>query len=256
MNKLRDLLNKTLAVGVIILLGGTGVFSSTGNAIKVNNPFVNLEIIESCFNGENDTNPPVTMRTLNPLIPDGLNGWYVSDVTIILNATDDLSGVKEIKYIINGWSIHTIQGDNGSFIIVGDGEDILIEYWAIDNAGNVEPRHKFRLDIDKSKPNLKSYCNVVGGNQFQGWDFLFIANATDELSGMELVEFYLNKVLQETVYGPGPKYTWQIRAYPLPTWYVKTMAYDNAGNVDIDYAELSRTYYFLLNLIFFYFTNI
>ena len=69
------------------------------------------------------------------------------------------------------------------------------------------------------------------------------------MSGMERVEFYFNEVLQETVYGPGPEYTWQIRFYPIPKMIIKAIAYDNAGLSDFDCVdEISRTSYSLLNL--------
>lgn len=41
-----------------------------------------------------DTTPPVTTLSFDPPTPDGLNGWYVSNVTITLNATDNQSGVN------------------------------------------------------------------------------------------------------------------------------------------------------------------
>ena len=41
-----------------------------------------------------DITPPVTTCTLDPDTPDGDNGWYVSNVTVTLKATDDMSGVN------------------------------------------------------------------------------------------------------------------------------------------------------------------
>jgi len=180
-----------------------------------------------------DTTPPVTTHTLAPPEPDGLNGWYVDDVTVSLKATDDISGVKEIRYMINGWSEHIIPGANCSFIIYGEGEDILIEYWAIDNAGNVETKNEFELDIDQTRPEI-ILTHEFYGNPWHGWDFKFIANATDYLSGIERVEFYFNNELQETFYGPGPIYIWWLLYYPPTRIVIRATAYDEAGLIASD----------------------
>ena len=49
-----------------------------------------------------DTTPPVTTISLNPPAPNGDNGWYVTNITVTLNATDDESGVKVTYYAIDG----------------------------------------------------------------------------------------------------------------------------------------------------------
>jgi len=242
-------LYKTLVVGVIVILCSINVISSTGNALKINHPFINLDIVGLASNGENDTTPPVTTCTLDPPEPDGLNGWYVCDVYITLNATDDLSGVKKIIYIIDGWSIHIIHGDFGSFILTGDGE-YTIKYYAIDNAGNVETINEFEIKIDQYIPECRVIMDIVGGNPYTGWDFLLTTTATDETSGMDRVEFYINSELQETVYGPGPEYTWQFRFWPIPRMIFWVKAYDNAGLLCVDEVFFSRTSNLLLNQIF------
>jgi hypothetical protein len=155
-----------------------------------------------------DTTPPVTTHTLAPPEPDGLNGWYVSDVNVTLTATDDRSGVKEIRYMVDGGPTQVISGDNGSFILDEDGWRILIEYWAIDNAGNVEtPKNELEIYIDQTVPDI-SISYEVKYYPFYGWTLDFTAVATDAMSGMEYVEFYMNKKLQKTVYGSGPDYEW------------------------------------------------
>ena len=75
-----------------------------------------------------DTTPPVTTHSLDPPEPDGWNGWYVSDVNVTLTATDDESGVKEIKYCVNRGPIRTIDGDCGNFYITqeDDADDFII----------------------------------------------------------------------------------------------------------------------------------
>jgi len=183
----------------------------------------------------NDTMPPVTIHTLDPPEPDGFNGWYVSDVTVTLNATDDMSGVKEIIYRIDG-DQGIISGDNGTFTITDDddGDDVLVEYWAVDNAGNVESRNSFTIDMDQTPP-LIDLTYTYEWTCFRGlWLFIFEANATDFASGMERVEFYLNDVVQEIVYGPGPEFIWSLLYCPIPCAIFWATAYDMAGNNDFD----------------------
>jgi hypothetical protein len=180
---------KALAVAVILLLT-LSVTSSIGITF------------------DDDTTPPVTTHSLNPPEPDGNNGWYVSDVNVTLTATDDMSGVKEIRYRINWGAEQVIPGDYGYFMLKEDGEDIEVEYWAVDYAGNVEPKNSLYIDIDQTEPNIFLTCEIVGGDIWHGWDFEFTATATDDMSGMERAEFYLNDKIQDTVYGPGPDYIW------------------------------------------------
>ncbi len=181
-----------------------------------------------------DTTPPETTYTLDPPEPDGENGWYISNVTVALNATDDMSGVKEIRYTINGGPLKIIPGDNGSFILSEDGNDISVVFWAVDNAGNVEtPKNSFTIDIDQTKPDIDLTYEITGGNWLTGWEITFTATVTDTMSGICLIEFYLNEELQDTITGPGPEYSWTLKYYPLKITNFKVIAYTCAGN----YAE-------------------
>jgi len=237
---------RTLVIGVIFLFIGMSVQSSIG------------------FSNNDDTTPPVTTCTLAPPEPDGNNGWYVSDVTVTLNATDDMSGVKEIRYTINNGAIHVITGNYGYFILDDDGKDILVEYWAIDNAGNVEPKKKRYIDIDQTEPEVEVCWEMIGGRPVDGWKMIGRANAIDDISGMERVEFYWDFKLRDTDIGPGPYYecefiftcNFSLKGFILnPKFtdeYVKFraliiiltnlpeivqnsgVAFDNAGNMDYD----------------------
>ena len=201
------------------------------------------------LSNNDDTTPPVTTHTLDPPEPDGENGWYVSDITITLNATDDLSGVKEIRYTINGGAEQVIPipdyNGSGTFVLTQDGNDITIRYWAIDNAGNVEPINTIipLIDMDQTVPEF-SYDDftyeIIGGNRWQGWDWLFTVNTTDAMSCMNRVEFYLNGVLQETVYGSGPIYQWKFRYWGNLYIFITATAFDNAGNSITCYIEHNR----------------
>ena len=184
---------KIMVLSIIVLLIGMSITSSGGNTIF-----------------SDDTTPPVTTCTLDPPGPDGLNGWYVSNVFVRLNATDDISGVKEIHFRLaeSEWLVQS--GDEVIFLLPHDCLiDGLIEFYAVDYAENQEEIKSYCcIDIDQVPPDIALSFEVIGGNPVDGWDIAFTAEAMDDCSGMERVEFYLNDVLQETVTGPGPLYEW------------------------------------------------
>ena len=183
----KSLISKWLAVGIILVLIGITGIPSTAEVM-----------------GKDDTTPPVTTCTLDPPEPDGQNGWYVNDVTVTLNATDNESGVNITKYRIDEapWGTYT-----DPFILSNDGDDILIEYFSIDTAGNSESVKNATVNIDQTMPSiLLSY--TTEGNVLRGWEIILNATANDKMSGMNRVEFYYNQFLVETIFGPGPEYLW------------------------------------------------
>ena len=179
---------EALVVGIIVLFLGMSVTPSIG------------------ISNNDDITPPVSTHTLDPPVPDGLNDYYVRNVTVTLNATDDISGVKEIKYQLNDGPTETIPGDHGTFIIYTDNNLHTVRYWAIDYAGNQEPDNSFSLRMDQTPPVLTISYEIVGGNWLHGWDLLFGAEAIDACSGMVRVEYFLNAIHQDTFTGPGPYY--------------------------------------------------
>ena len=243
----KEWLVKTLALGIIVLFIGVTITPTIG--------------MPSYFD---DIIPPVTTISFDPLEPNGENGWYVSNVNVTLNASDDNTGVNITKYRINGgiWYNYT-----EPFILDADGEDILIEFYSIDYAGNQEEVKSFEIDIDKTKPLVSLTYEVIGENQSGGWDLRFWATAVDDTSGMNRVEFFENSILQCVGYGPGPSYYWNMVLYPnflvfglirdlnisedfikffsiiiFITWNypvpdIKVYAYDNAGNWAFDEIE-------------------
>ena len=174
-----------------------------------------------------DNQPPVTAHTLDPPYPDGENGWYVSNVTVTLNATDDKSGVNVTYFRINNseWKKY-----DEPFILSEDGDDILIEYYSVDNAGNVENIKSVTIDIDLTPPYIKLLYEIVGGNRIIGWSIEFTVIAYDNTSGVcGRVEFYFNNELQETVDGTGPEYVWTLRYWPIPKAVFRAITCNGAG---------------------------
>jgi hypothetical protein len=185
------MLSKGLAVAVIILLS-ISVTPSFGI------PF-------------DDTIPPVTTHNLDPPEPTGENGWYVDDVSVTLNATDDMSGVNVTYYRID-YGIWMEYSE--PFTLSKDGDDILIEYYSVDYAGNVEDIKSLIVDIDQTHPDIGLMYEIYENNTF-----IFTATALDEMSGMERIEFYNYSRLQEVVYGLGPEYHWIVTLDILTSYW-------------------------------------
>ena len=249
---------KYVAFGIILLFIGVSVIPSTGMVVLF----------------DDDTTPPVTLCSLDPAEPDGENGWYVGSVTVFLNATDDLSGVNITRYRLDGlpWETYT-----EPFLLEKQGAGIMIEYYSVDNAGNVEPVKNRSIDRDTTKPIMNLEVNVLG-SPFFDWIFILTVTASDDLfgihSGMNRVEFYRgfyqSQYLFDTVFGPGPTYhavypdKYRVRGFirdtvitgdymildgllvsvsPVPKkWHeillqILVYAYDNAGNWDFQTIE-------------------
>ena len=200
-----------------------------------------------------DDTEPISTHTLDPPEPDGEKGWYVNDVEVTLEAYDPFvnyvsSGVAEIKYRINDGPVETITGSEGTFLITQeyDGYDIEVEYWAVDNVGNVEDVNLIQplINMDQTNPVVDLTYEVDGGNPQQGWKLIFTAYAYDITSLMDRVEFYLNDEWQETVYGPGPEYQWVFIYHGGLNLIITAKGFDIAGNMASDSVEnpVSYTY--------------
>jgi len=230
----KNLIKKGLVFAVILFFIGMSIIPVI-ESLSVEKNILTKELYYKFDNrNENDTTPPVTTIYFNPPEPNGLNDWYVTNIVITLEATDDLSGVDYIKYLLddNDWTIYT-----SPLIIESDGYH-RITYYAVDKAGNVEqPNEVVRFKLDKTKPVINLTYKVTGGNFLEGWELTFTAIATDNMSGMERVEFTLNNVLQKTVTGPGPIYQWIILWTIIPFHIIKAIAYDIAGKDAYDYIE-------------------
>jgi len=95
-----------------------------------------------------DITPPVTTCTLDGEL---VGGVYVSDVTVTLTATDDMSGVNYTMYKINGG----IWQEYSSPFVVSENGTYTIYFYSVDNAENVEPEKNIIFIIDLSDVVLR-----------------------------------------------------------------------------------------------------
>jgi len=171
--------------------------------------------------------PPYTKISFDPEYPDGENGWYISNVTVTLEAEDDIE-VNATYYRINKGVWETYEFP---FILSEDGSDILIEYYSIDIDGNEEDIKSAILDIDKTPPEINVTWEKVKIG-WRKWEVTFIINVTDNINGgiFDRLEIYLNNGLFKVITGPGPEYVFSIIIQFRPKYSFKFVIRDMAGN--------------------------
>ncbi len=96
-----------------------------------------------------DKTKPVTTAKMNGT--SGNNGWYTSDVTVNLDASDDESGVSKTEYRINKgeWKTYT------NPVTLSTEGKIQFEYRSVDQSGNTEDIQSLDAHIDKTAPKLQ-----------------------------------------------------------------------------------------------------
>jgi len=218
---------KTLALVIIVLFFDTSLIPIVGSTSIEKQANCDSLSIETSTKEDSE----ISLITLEVTGLTGGDNWYGSDNSFTFSYESD--EIAEIYYGIDGnWSLYT-----GTFNVHDGGEHIL-EWYAVNHEGNQsEVDGPFYFKVDKTKPEIELTYEVVGGNQLIGWEFELTAIASDSMIGMDRVEFYLNNVLQETVKGPGPKYTWRFWFFPIPHVYICAIAYDKAGNSAKEYLQ-------------------
>ncbi|MBN1280120.1 MAG: hypothetical protein JXA00_00555 [Candidatus Thermoplasmatota archaeon] len=121
--------------------------------------------------GAVDTTPPETTCTLDGTMQGGV---YISDVTVTLSATDDLSGVDYTMYKVDSG---TYAEYTAPFIVSEDG-DHTVYFYSVDNAGNIEDEKTCEFTIQKPS-NL--IITITGG---LGVSATIKNNGTEDLTGV------------------------------------------------------------------------
>jgi len=124
--------------------------------------------------------PPVTTVALEGTV--GAHNWYVTSVTLNLSATDDISGVNETRYRLNGGAWHSYTGD----IVLSNDGTILAEYYSTDYGGFVETVKSVTVKIDKVAPTLA--LNQTSGFEATVDHVTISWTSSDSTSGVDRFE--------------------------------------------------------------------
>lgn len=167
-----------------------------------------------------DTQSPTTNHSLSGTM--GENDWYVSDVEVTLDVSDDTSGVNETKYRIDdgSWNTYAIP-----FTVTTDGEH-TIEYYSIGNAGNEESKKSVNFKIDKTAPTTSHSLDPSEPNGENGWytsNVTVTLTSTDATSGVDYTEYRIDS-------GSWEKYTNAFTVSEDGNHTIDYYSVDNAGN--------------------------
>lgn len=170
------------------------------------------------------------VTSLNVDATVGTNGWYTSDATLNLNATDADSGVAYTEYRLNAgeWTKVT-----GPVALTADGTHV-VEYRSIDNSGNVETTQSQTLQIDKTAPVTSLTSNANAGDN--GWstsDVTLNWEATDAGIGVDYTEYRINA-------GEWTKVTESLVLSNDGTYTVEYRSVDKTGNVETAQSQTVR----------------
>ncbi len=172
-----------------------------------------------------------------PTTTDNYDGlWHNTDFAITLTAVDDLSGVAETYYKINGGQINSVKLDGQPQIMI-EGANNKLEYWSTDKDGNVEVHVILAgIKLDRTPPtgSIAINNNVTYTTSTSVTLSLTTADAT---SGVYQVR-YSNDGVWDTEPGeiPSPTKMWTLTSGDG----TKTVYYqieDNAGLLSSTYSD-------------------
>ena len=140
-----------------------------------------------------DNSPPVT--TIAPGSPrhDVAGAIFVPGKTeFILNVSDNLSGIKQTQYRINGgvWTVYEAAFNLKS---LPDGKQ-TIGYRSVDNLGNLEIEKTLSIIVDNTTPSSSinisdPIYNSVKNISYITSETTFSLSAEDNLSGVKITEY-------------------------------------------------------------------
>lgn len=149
-----------------------------------------------------DTVAPASVKTTSPASPNGENGWFTSDVSYQVTATDGVgSGVAQIFVCQDQTNTCDPQVVNAgvSGVVAMEGNN-FVRHQAKDNAGNLETIQINLVKIDKTNPTIA--LNALP--PFDGDGLVTLAwTSGDTGSGIATVEVYRNGTLIHTSSNPN-----------------------------------------------------
>ncbi len=116
-----------------------------------------------------DQTSPVSQHTVSPPAPGGGDGWYTEAVSVTLSAADEAggSGLQRIQYRVNGGVPQDYA--NTPIQIADDGAAVL-EYRAIDVAGNAEGYKPVPIKVDRTAPATDVSVDPAATRAAGTWD--------------------------------------------------------------------------------------
>lgn len=193
-----------------------------------------------------DLAPPVTTASLNnEANPANWPTWFTTPVAVRLQATDNptgraRSGVSQVRYRVDGGSWQTHNGSDITFVVSTDGLH-SVEYYAVDQVGNLETSRTVNFRIDQTPPAPPGGIVETHGVPHNVWQrtqnvatFTW-APSNDPMSGVWGYQFYFGTdpsgVSYQTFLAGDPReWTPQPGGVRTGTYYLRGRTRDVAGN--------------------------
>jgi parallel beta-helix repeat protein len=171
-----------------------------------------------------DSTPPTTTAVLTGTL--GTNGWYTSDVTVNLTATDNAGGMGlQVTYYRIGtsgsWTVFS------SPVIVSTEGITTLQFYSRDNASNDEGVKSVSIGIDLTPPDTAS--DVTGTLGANGW---YTSSATVLLTPSDAAPGSgINYTMYRVGTGSWTTYTTPFDVSADGSHLVEFYSVDNASNV-------------------------
>ena len=135
-----------------------------------------------------ETIAPVTSAVISPSAPDGANGWYVTNPTITISATDACSGVARTEYSLDNGA--TWQPYEGTITIGQEGTTTVL-FRSVDRAGNVETAGSRTFMVDTSDPTVQLNANpsIIWPPNGKMKPVTLAGSGADAVSGLSQVSY-------------------------------------------------------------------
>lgn len=162
-----------------------------------------------------DSTPPITTISFNGTM--GNNNWYTSHVHVLLIAADNESGVDQIFYKIDNitWLEYSLP------VEISDDGGHTVSYYSTDITGNVESIKTANLSIDHTPPDI-----TLAKQEISIFEILFTAQVSDDMSGINRVEFSIDGQLDYNDTQAPYEWTWT----GFGNQQVTATVFDMAGN--------------------------
>lgn len=186
-----------------------------------------------------DTTPPITTIIVSDPNYESNISLYVSGSTFFtFSAVDDISGIREIRYRVNGgsWNIY----NNMFTLSTYPNGSYTIGYYSIDKSGNREDEKTLTVILDKDPPCAEE-VSPTGHLFSRSTSVVFTVKITDCGSGVKEVELIVDGFPQGNMNKSRTKYTKTVSlSEGNHSWSIK--AVDNLNN------SATQNYFFTLTL--------
>ena len=187
---------QTLKIGLFFDGGSTS--KTTYKSVALNNLWYERTIVQDTTESACgvDTAPPTTSHGLSG--SECKDGWWRGDVDVALTATDDLSGVGQTLYRVDGGTWQTCTNP----FVISNGVH-SVDYYSMDIAGNEEETKSFEVKVDALPPTTSSELSGTAGGV--GWwrsDVSVALSATDNLSGVDQTLYRVDNGAWDTYSNP------------------------------------------------------